>query len=86
MPAGEVSVGCEIAVSHFIDEDQAQSQIEQCERMLANLPARDRAVQQAREYLAKAREFLEAGLFTKAFLYAIRARGLDVEMLPPSRH
>lgn len=85
MASGEISVGCEMVVSHFIDEDQAESQIEQCEKMLADGTTLGRAAAEARAYLAKAREFLRAGLFTRAFLYAIKARGLDVEMLPPSK-
>ena len=85
MTSEELPVGCEMVVSHFIDEQQAESQIEQCERMLADGTSSGRPATEARAHLAKAREFLRAGQFTRAFLYAIKARGLDVEMLPPSK-
>jgi hypothetical protein len=44
-----------------------------------------RPVQEAARLLQKACEFLEAGLYTKAFLYAVRAQGIALERLAPGR-
>lgn len=78
--SGEVvSMGCEIAISHFIDEDQAEKQIEASEAHLRAEQARGRPVTDARRCLDKAREYLQFGLFTRAFFLAIQARGIALE-------
>jgi hypothetical protein len=74
-----VSMGCEIPVSHFIDEDQAEKLVEATEAHLRSEEARGRPVLEARRLLERAREFLRQGLFTKAFLLAIQARGFAIE-------
>lgn len=78
-----VSMGCEIAVSHFIDEDQAEKQLEASESQLRAEEALGRPVSEARRLLARARQFLREGLFTKAFLLAVQARGIAVEKVAP---
>jgi len=79
MGADVVSTGCEIPVSHFIDEDQAEKQIEASEAHLRAEESRGRPVSDARRCLEKAREFLRQGLFTRAFFLAIQARGIALE-------
>lgn len=74
-----VSMGCEIAVSHFIDQDQAEKQIEVAAEHMKAEEARGRPSASARRLLVEARELLEAGLFTRAFLLAVRARGMALE-------
>jgi len=74
-----VSMGCEIAVSHFIDEDQAEKQIEASESYMRAESAGGRPVSEARQCLDRAREFLRLGLFTRAFFLAIQARGIALE-------
>jgi len=74
-----VSLGCEIAVSHFIDEGQAEKQIEASESHIRAESAGGRPVSEARQCLDRAREFLRAGLFTRAFFLAIQARGIALE-------
>ncbi len=76
-------MGCEIPVSHFIDEDQAEKQIEASAAHLRVEEARGRPVSEARRLLQRAREFLRQGLFTKAFLLAIQARGIALERVGP---
>jgi hypothetical protein len=78
-----VSLGCEIPVSHFIDEDQAEHQVEASERHLWSEEARGRPQEAARRLLEQARENLRRGLFTKAFLLAVQARGIPLEMVGP---
>jgi hypothetical protein len=80
-----VSMGCEVATSHFIDEEQAEHQIDMCEVKLRGDRAMGRPVKEAAALLEKAREFLGAGMYTKAFLCAVRARGIALERLAPSR-
>jgi hypothetical protein len=77
-----ISPGCEMAVSHSIDKEQAEFQIEQCERKLYEEEAKGNSSPEARRYLRMARECLESGLITRAFLLAVRARGLAVERIP----
>jgi hypothetical protein len=78
-----ISMGCEIPVSHFIDEDQAEHQLEASESHLRAEEARGRPVAEARRLLARAREILRRGLFTKAFFLAIQVRGIALEKVGP---
>ena len=78
-----VSMGCEIPVSHFIDEDQAEKQVEATEAHLRAVEARGHRDIGARRLLERARDHLRQGLFTKAFLLAIRARGINFETVGP---
>lgn len=71
-----------MAISHLINEDQAEFQIEQCKKKLDEDEAKGNSSPEGRRYLKMAREYLESGLFNKAFLYAVRARGLVVERIP----
>lgn len=64
---GEVHAG-----SHFIDRDQARSQIEKCELQLKEGGQSDLA--EAQRCLKIARSFYRLGSFNKAFLFAVRAR------------
>jgi hypothetical protein len=81
MSSEVVALGCEVATSHFIDEEQARHQIDMCELKLRADREMGRPVMEAAALLQLAREFLEAGLHTKAFLYAVRARGIAIERL-----
>ena len=74
-----VSMGCEIASSHFIDRDQAEKQMEATAAYIKAEEARGRPTGVARQLLREARELLDAGRFTRAFLLAVRARGMDLE-------
>ena len=74
-----VSIGWEIADSHFIDQDQAELQIDNCAAHLKEEEARGRPVAEARRCLERAREFLSRGLFTRAFFLALKARGVALE-------
>jgi hypothetical protein len=74
-----VSMGCEMPVSHFIDEDQAEHQVDESEEHLRAEEARGRPVSEGRRLLERARQHLREGLFTKAFLLAIQARGINLE-------
>jgi len=74
-----ISMGCELTVSHFIDEDQAEKQVEALAAHLRAEEARGRPVSETRCRLDRAREFLRLGLFTRAFLMAIQARGIALE-------
>ena len=85
MPSDVVSIGREVVTSHFIDEEQAEHQIDMCEVKLRGDRAMGRPVTEATRLLNKAREFLQAGMYTKAFLYAVRARGIAIERLAPSK-
>jgi len=78
-----VSLGCELPASHFIDEDQARRQIEASAAHLRVEEALGRSVSEAKRCLERAREFLRQGLFTKAFLLAMKARGIALEMVGP---
>jgi hypothetical protein len=80
-----LALGCEVATSHFIDEEQAQHQIDMCEVKLRVDREMGRPVSEAAALLEMAREFLQAGMYTKAFLYAVRARGITLERLAPGR-
>ena len=77
-----VSVGGDVETSHFIDEEQAEAQIDLCDAQLKEEQARGMPVSERLAFLKKARELLELGQFTKAFLFAVRARGIAVERLP----
>ncbi len=85
MTSDVISTGCEVAASHFIDEEQARHQIDICELKLRADREMGRPVKEAAALLEMAREFLGAGMYTKAFLYAVRARGIAIERLAPSR-
>jgi hypothetical protein len=85
MTSEVVSIGCEVATSHFIDEEQAERQIDQCEEKLKEDASRGKPISEAARFLKKAREYLQAGMYTNAFLYAVRARGIALERLAPSR-
>ena len=78
-----VSLGCELPASHFIDEDQARRQIEASAAHLRVEETLGRPVSEARRLLQRARELLRQGLFTKAFLLAMKARGIALEMVGP---
>lgn len=77
-----ISIGGEVDTAHFIDEDQAEAQIEHCEELLKQEQANGKAVKERLRLLEDARYFLQNGLFIRAFLAAIRARGIAVERLP----
>lgn len=65
--------GQEISAAHFIDREQARNQIEKCESQFREESAQvDLA--EAQRYLKIARSFYRLGSFTKAFLFAVRAR------------
>jgi hypothetical protein len=64
----------EMAASHFIDREQAKSQIEKCESQLKTGGVSGRDLAEAERYLNIARSFFRLGSFTKAFLFAVRAR------------
>jgi hypothetical protein len=82
--SGEVvSMGCEMPASHFIDEDQAENQVEATAAHLRAEAARGRQAPGHQKLLDRARELLREGHFTKAFLLAIRARGIDLERVGP---
>jgi len=76
-----ISIGGEVDTAHFIDEDQAEAQIERCEALLKQEQASGKAVKERLRLLEDARYFLRNGLFIRA-LAAIRARGIAVERLP----
>ena len=61
------------AGSHFIDRDQARSQIEKCELQLKD-GAGQAELAEAQRCLKIARSFYRLGSFNKAFLFAVRAR------------
>jgi hypothetical protein len=71
------------APSHFIDRDQARSQIEKCALQLkegggsVDLP-------EAQRCLKIARSSYRLGSFNKAFLFAVRARRIARENGPES--
>jgi hypothetical protein len=85
MTVDVVALGCEVVTSHFIDEEQAERQIEQCEQKLRDDLALGKPTYEAARLLRMAREFLRARMFTNAFLCAVRARGIDLERLAPNR-
>jgi hypothetical protein len=85
MTSDVLALGCEVATSHFIDGEQAEHQIDMCELKLRADREMGRPVSEAAALLKMAREFLEAGMYTKAFLYAVRARGIALERLAPGR-
>lgn len=83
MSSGDIiSIGGEVDAAHFMDEDQAEAQIALCEALLKEEQASGKAVGERLRLLEDARYFLQNGLFTRAFLAAIRARGIAVERLP----
>jgi hypothetical protein len=61
------------AGSHFIDRDQARSQIEKCELQLKEGGGQTELAE-AQRCLKIARSFYRLGSFNKAFLFAVRAR------------
>jgi len=73
MQSEVASKGQEMTAAHFIDREQAQNQIEKCESQLREESAgMDQS--EAQRYLKIARSFYRLGSFTKAFLFAVRAR------------
>ena len=85
MSSEVVALGCEVAASHFIDEEQAGHQIDMCELKLRADREMGRPVEEAARLLEMARECMDAGMYTKAFFLAVRARGIDLGRLAPSR-
>jgi len=73
------TLGYEMAAAHFIDRDQAKNQIEKCESQLKEEVASGRNLSEAERYLNIARSFYRLGSFTKAFLFAVRARRIAKE-------
>jgi hypothetical protein len=73
------SLAQDMAASHFIDREQAQSQIEKCQTQLKEVGASGRDIVEAERYLNIARSFFRLGSFTKAFLFAVRARRIAKE-------
>ena len=73
------TLGYEMAAAHFIDRDQAKNQIEKCEAQLKEEEAAGRNLSEAERYLNIARSFYRLGSFTKAFLFAVRARRIAKE-------
>jgi hypothetical protein len=73
------TLGYEMAAAHFIDRDQAKNQIEKCEAQLKEEEAEGRNLSEAERYLNIARSFYRLGSFTKAFLFAVRARRIAKE-------
>jgi len=69
----------DMAASHFIDREQAQSQIDKCESQIKDGGASGRDLAEAERYLNIARSFFRLGSFTKAFLFAVRARRIAKE-------
>jgi len=69
----------EYPASHFIDRDQAWNQIEKCETQLKE-GGDQMDLTEAQRYLKIARSFYRLGSFSKAFLFAVRARRLAKEM------
>lgn len=67
--------------SHFIDRDQARSQIEKCELQLKEGDGTNEMAE-AQRYLKIARSFYRLGSFNKAFLFAVRARRVAKETVP----
>ncbi len=68
----------EYPASHFIDRDQAWNQIEKCETQLKE-GGDQLDLTEAQRYLKIARSFYRLGSFSKAFLFAVRARRLAKE-------
>lgn len=66
-------MGEDMAPTHFIDREQAQNQIEKCESQLREENS-GTDLSEAQRYLKIARSFYRLGSFTKAFLFAVRAR------------
>lgn len=64
---------------HFIDQNQARTQIEKCEAQLREFETTGRDMAEAQRYLKIARSFYRLGSFTKAFLFAVRARRVAKE-------
>lgn len=79
MVTDATTLGYEMAAVHFIDRDQAKSQIEKCESQLKEEEAAGRNLSEAQRYLKIARSFYRLGSFTKAFLFAVRARRIAKE-------
>ena len=68
--------------ARFIGEDQAEAQIGLCEALLKEEEERGRPILERLRLLNEAKALLREGLFTQAFLTAIRARGITLEKLP----
>jgi hypothetical protein len=79
MSAGAASLEREIADAGSIDRDQAKNQIEKCEAQLKAEEASGKELAEAHRYLKIARSFFRLGSFTKAFLFAVRARRIAKE-------
>jgi hypothetical protein len=79
MATDATNLGYEMAAVHFIDRDQAKNQIEKCEAQLKEEEASGRNLSEAERYLKIARSFYRLGSFTKAFLFAVRARRIAKE-------
>jgi len=73
MQSEVASMGEDTTPAHFIDREQAQNQIEKCESQLREESA-GTDLSEAQRYLKIARSFYRLGSFTKAFLFAVRAR------------
>jgi hypothetical protein len=83
MESEVASMGYETAAAHFIDRDQARSQIETCEAQLKEEAGAGLELAEAQRYLKIARSFYRLGSFTKAFLFAVRARRIAKEKVAP---
>jgi len=83
MQTEAVPMGCELPAVHFIDRDQARTQIEKCETQLREEEGSGAELAEAQRYLKIARSFYRLGSFTKAFLFAVRARRVAKEKLCP---
>ncbi|MEM2870204.1 MAG: hypothetical protein QW379_07280 [Thermoplasmata archaeon] len=74
MAAEVTTMTMEGSEAHFIDQYQAKTQIEKCEAQLREFEATGKDLSEAQRYLKIARSFYRLGSFTKAFLFAVRAR------------
>ena len=83
MQSDVATIGYEMATAHFIDRDQARSQIEKCEAQLREEEGAGLELAEAQRYLKIARSFYRLGSFTKAFLFAVRARRIAKERVAP---
>jgi len=73
------TVAPDAAAPYFIDREQAKNQIEKCESMLREGVGAGADVAESVRYLNIARSFYRLGSFTKAFLFAVRARRIAKE-------
>ncbi len=67
-------------VDSGIDEGQAKAQIEVCETEIKALNSEGAKNVEANSALKLARSFFRLGEFEKAFLFAVRARRLAIEL------